>query len=64
MSDSVTDSLSAHQGKLLKWMADSNANQSTTNKDNIVALRLDVDKLKSVTYTAITENQIDAMFAK
>lgn len=64
MSYSVTDSLSAHQCKLLKGMADSNANQSTTNKDNIVALRFDVDKLKSVTYTAITENQIDAMFAK
>lgn len=64
MSDSVTDSLSAHQGKLLKGMADSNANQSKTNKDNIVALRLDVDNLKSVTYTTITESQIDAMFAK
>lgn len=64
MSDSVTDSLSAHQGKLLKGMADSNANQSKTNKDNIVALRLDVDKLKSVTYKTITESQIDAMFAK
>lgn len=63
-SDSVTDSLSAHQGKLLKGMADSNANQSKTNKDNIVALRLDVDNLKSVTYTTITESQIDAMFAK
>lgn len=63
-SDSVTDSLSAHQGKLLKGMADSNANQSKTNKDNIVALRLDVDNLKSVTYKTITESQIDAMFAK
>lgn len=63
-SDSVTDSLSAHQDKLLKGMADSNANQSKTNKDNIVALRLDVDNLKSVTYTTITESQIDAMFAK
>lgn len=63
-SDSVTDSLSAHQGKLLKGMADSNANQSKINKDNIVALRLDVDNLKSVTYKTITESQIDAMFAK
>ncbi len=37
--------------------------QVATNKADIATLRTDVDNLKSVTYTAITTAEIDALFA-
>lgn len=39
------------------------AGQVTTNKNNIAALRTDVDNLKSNTFTAISTEEIDALFA-
>lgn len=37
--------------------------QVTTNKNNIVQLKTDVDKIKATTYVAITEEEIKALFA-